>query len=65
MATRIYETALGDQHKDVTEDVGSAITAGKAVAVTVDMAVCVDKQQAIEALEKVIDHIHEGVWLPA
>jgi hypothetical protein len=65
MATRIYEVALDAPHFEVTEGVGSSITAGKAVAVTVDLAVATSRIQAIEALERIKQYIIEDVYPPA
>lgn len=65
MATREYEVALDDSHFQVTEGVGSAITSGKAVMVTVDLAVATKRIQAIEALERIKQYILEDVYPPA
>lgn len=65
MALREYEVALGDNTFDVTEGVGSAITAGKAVMVTVDLAVVNERREVIEALDRIRRYILEDDFPPA
>lgn len=65
MATRVYETALDDATHEVTEGVGSAITAGKLVQVTVDLAVGATEREVILALERIERYIREDIFPPA
>lgn len=72
MATRIYGVSVGDAL--VTEGVGSA-TAADTIELTVDLATtevndqsstrAVTKNEVLQALDKIKDHILEGNWPPA
>lgn len=64
MATRLYSVNRGgDRPMDVTETVGSGTTAN--VEVTIDFDAPMSKQQAVLALEAVIERILQGNWPPA
>jgi L-alanine-DL-glutamate epimerase-like enolase superfamily enzyme len=63
MATRKYGISLGENHTEVTEAVGSAVTDN--VEVTIDLAAGMSRQDAILALQKVQNYIAEHNWPPA
>jgi hypothetical protein len=64
MATRLYEINPGDDYTAVTETIGSA-TAGKAVELTVDLAVVNSKEEVVIALKKLQQWVELGLWPPA
>lgn len=64
MATRLYRINRGGNRPlDVTEHVGSATTAN--IEVTIDFDAPCTKQQAVLALQAVIERILQGNWPPA
>jgi len=74
MATRIYGMSVGVGEFAVTEGVGSAVAADT-VEVTVELATtgvnaggstrAISKEEVLDALEKIKNHIIKGNWLPA
>lgn len=74
MATRIYQISAGEKEEEVTEGVGSA-TAANTVELTVDLATTqvndggstrtISKEEVLDALEKIKNHILKGNWPPA
>lgn len=65
MATRLYGVSRGENFGVyVTEGAGSA-TAADNVELTVDLAVSLTKQEVLNILEKISDHITKGNWPPA
>jgi hypothetical protein len=65
MATRRYGLSLQEADFRVTEAVGSA-TAADAIEVTIDFdASGVNKQRALDALEKIMTYIAVKQWPPA
>lgn len=71
MATRLYGVSVGEGEFSVTEGAGSAVAADT-VEVTVELSAtaiggarAVTKQEVLEALEKIKNHIIKGNWTPA
>lgn len=74
MATRIYGVSVGDKANEVTEGVGSAVAADT-VEVTVDLAAttvntnsgqrAITKEEFVNGLKLIIDHVVKGNWPPA
>lgn len=74
MATRIYGISVGEGEFSVTEGVGSAVAADT-VELTVELATtavnfrgstrAVLKQEVLDAIDKIKNHILKGNWPPA
>jgi len=74
MATRLYGVSVGEGEFSVAEGVGSAVSADK-VEVTVELATSavnvgastrgILKQEVLDALDKIKNHILKGNWPPA
>jgi len=74
MATRRYKLSPGEGEFSVTEEVGAAVNSD-VVEVTVELATTavnvgastrgVLKQEVLEALDKIKNHILKGNWPPA
>lgn len=74
MATRRFGISVGEGEFSVTEGVGAAVNADT-VEVTVDLAAttvnegsgqrAIKKQEVIEALEKLMNHVIKSNWPPA
>jgi len=74
MATRLYGISVGEGEFSVTEGVGSAVAADT-VELTVELAATavntatgqrtIGKQEVLDALEKIKNHIIKGNWPPA
>ena len=74
MATRRYKIEPGEAENAVTEEVGAAVNSDT-VELTVDLATtrvnsggstrAITKQEVLEALEKIMNHIVKGNWPPA
>lgn len=74
MATRIFGVSPGEGEFSVTEGVGSAVAADK-VEVTVELATtavnaasgtrAMTKQEVLDCLEKIKNHIVKSNWPPA
>lgn len=62
MADRIYGLDRGDTEFDVSEGSSSPT---KDVEVVVDLAVSLEKEEVIRALEMIKNHIIKGNWPPA
>ncbi len=74
MATRLYGVSVGEGEFAVTEGAGSAVAAD-AVEVTVELAAttvgitggtrAISKQEVLDGLDKIKNHIIKGNWPPA
>jgi hypothetical protein len=74
MATRLYKIEPGEGEFQVTEGTGSAV-ASDTVELTVDLAAtrvnagsgqrAITKQEVLEAIDKIKNHIIKGNWPPA
>lgn len=74
MATRRYKINPGESEFQVTEEAGGAVNSD-AVELTVELATtavnfngttrAIEKQEVLEALEKVKNHIVKNNWPPA
>ena len=64
MATRIYKISRGETEFQVAEDVGSA-TVSDNIELTVDLAVSLEKNEVLLALDMLKNHIVKGNWPPA
>lgn len=74
MATRRYKINPGESEFQVTEEVGAAVNSDL-VELTVELAATgvnkvggtriIEKQEVLEALEKIKAHIIKGNWPPA
>lgn len=65
MATRLYGCPLGGLAYQCTDTVGSA-TVSKPVEVTIDFAVVTRKNDALMALNEIINYIEQTAkWPPA
>ncbi len=74
MATRIFGISVGQGEFEVTEDVGSAVSADT-VELTVELATSavnangttrgITKQEVLDCLEKLENHIIKSNWPPA
>lgn len=64
MATRLYGLSRGETEFEVTEGVGSAVSAD-GVELTVDLAVSLTKNEVLLALDMFKNHIVKGNWPPA
>lgn len=74
MATRLYGISVGESEFSITEGAGSAVAADT-VELTVELANTavtaasgtrtVTKQEVLEAIEKIKNHIIKGNWPPA
>jgi hypothetical protein len=74
MATRRYKVEPGEGEFSVTEEVGAAVNSDT-VELTVDLATTrvntgattrtIEKQEVLDALEKIKNHIIKGNWPPA
>jgi len=74
MATRLYGISVGEGEFSVTEGVGSAVAADT-VEITVELAATavntatgqrtIEKQEVLDALDKIKNHIIKGNWPPA
>lgn len=62
MADRIYGVDRGDTEGDVVEQ---ATSPAKDVEVTVDLAVSLDRNDVLIALDQIRNHILSGDWPPA
>lgn len=74
MATRLFGISVGEGEFAVTEGVGSAVSADK-VELTVELATTavndngttrgISKQEVLDCLEKLENHIMKSNWPPA
>jgi len=74
MATRRYKIEPGEGEFSITEEAGAAINSDT-VELTVDLATtrvnsggstrAIEKQEVLEALDKIKNHILKGNWPPA
>lgn len=74
MATRLYGISVGEGEFSVTEGVGSAVAADK-VELTVELATtavnaggstrAISKQEVLDCIDKLKNHIIKGNWPPA
>ncbi len=74
MATRLYGTSIGEGEFAVSEGVGSAVSSDK-IEVTVELATTavnangttrgILKQEVLDGLDKIKNHILKGNWPPA
>lgn len=74
MATRRFGISVGEGEFSITEGVGAAVNADT-VELTVDLAAttvnegsgqrAIKKQEVIEALEKLMNHVIKSNWPPA
>ena len=64
MATRIYGISRGEQYNQITEGVGSAV-ASDSMEFTFDLAVNLTKQDVLNGLELIRQHIIKGNFPPA
>lgn len=64
MATRLYGLSRGETEFEITEGVGSA-TAADGIELTVDLAVNLEKDEVLRALDMIKNHIVKGDWPPA
>jgi hypothetical protein len=74
MATRRYGISIGDGEFDVVEDAGSTMAAEK-IELTVELATTavnvgattrgILKQEVVDAIDKLKNHIIKGNWPPA
>lgn len=64
MATRLYGISRGETEFDIVEGVGSA-TAADGIELTVDLAVGLEKDEVLRALDMLRNHILKGDWAPA
>ncbi len=74
MATRLYGISVGEGEFTVTEGAGSAVAADK-VELTVELANTavgafsgtriIEKQEVLDCIEKIKNHILKGNWPPA
>lgn len=74
MATRRYKVSPGEGEFSVTEEAGAAVNSDT-VEVTVELASTavnitggtrsISKQEVLEALDKIKNHITKNNWLPA
>ena len=62
MADRFYGLDRGDTEFDVTEDSSSPT---KDVEVAVDLAVNLEKEEVLNKLNEIRNHIIKGDWPPA
>jgi hypothetical protein len=64
MATRLYGLSRGETEFDIAEGVGSA-TSADGIELTVDLAVNLEKEEVLRALDMIKNHILKGDWPPA
>jgi hypothetical protein len=71
MATRRYGVRPGENEYEVTESVGAAVDSDT-VELTVDLAAGLDgstraisREEVVQALDKIRNHILRGSWPPA
>lgn len=64
MATRRYKISRGETEFDIVEEVGAA-TASDNIELTVDLAVNLEKNEVLMALDMLQNHIVKGNWPPA
>jgi hypothetical protein len=74
MATRRYGISIGEGEFSITEAAGAAVSSDK-VELTVELATTavnwrgstrgVEKQEVIDAIDKIKNHIIKGNWPPA
>lgn len=75
MATRLYGISIGEGEFSITEGAGSAVAADT-VELTVELANTavnaagattrsVTKQEVLDAIDKIRNHIIKGNWTPA
>lgn len=71
MATRRYKISVGDSEFDVTEEAGAAVNSD-AVELTVELSATevggarvISKQEVLDCLEKIKNHVIKGNWPPA
>ncbi len=74
MATRRYKVEPGEGEFAITEEVGAAVNSDT-VELTIDLATTrvntngstrtIEKQEVLEALDKIKNHIVKGNWPPA
>lgn len=74
MATRRYGISIGEGEFSITEAVGAAVSSDK-VELTVELAStavnwrgstrAVEKQEVLDAIDKIKNHILKGNWPPA
>jgi hypothetical protein len=64
MATRRYKISRGETEFDIVEDVGAATNSDN-IELTVDLAVSLERDEVLRALEMIRNHIISGQWPPA
>ena len=69
MATRRYKTSPGQSAYQVVSEVGAA-TNSNVVELTIDLGALIGgdtitRDQVLQEIEKIKDHIMRGVWPPA
>jgi anti-sigma28 factor (negative regulator of flagellin synthesis) len=74
MATRRYKISVGETYNSVTEEAGAAVNSD-IVELTVELAATavntasgqriVNKEEVLDAVEKIKAHIIKGNWPPA